>query len=243
MLNQETINKMINLKLYKMAESLKERLSRSDHASLSHEDFVGFLIDDEYQDRQNKKLSRNLKKAKFKEEEAAIENIDYQFKRNLDKQVVLNLSQNAWVRNHYNILFTGPTGVGKSYLAQALGNNCCRKGYSVIYMRFSKLLDEMRISRADGTYQKYLKEIAKSDVLILDDLGMTSMDDCKKQDLFEIIEERHKVRSTIITSQLSTGSWHKYFGGGIIADAICDRILGSAVKIELKGDSLREESS
>jgi DNA replication protein DnaC len=236
MLVEQTMDKLISMKMFKMAESLKERLSRTDHRSLSHSDFIGFLIDDEYQDRQNKKMASRLRGAKFKQASACVEDVDYQHKRGLKKKDVLELCQNDWIKNHQNISFTGPTGVGKSFLAQALGNNACRHGFSVLYTRVSKLLLTLITAKADGTYMNRMKNISKVSVLILDDFGLSPIEDQHKQDLFEIIEDRHGTGSTIITAQLPTENWHEYLGGGMLGDGICDRLLHNCHKLKLNGD-------
>jgi DNA replication protein DnaC len=241
MLVEETVNKMIKMKMFKMAESLKNRLSRADHGSLSQAEFIGLLVDDEYQERENKKMSARLKNAKFKQSQACIESIDYQ-DRNIKKKNILDLAQNEWIKKHQNICITGASGSGKSYLAQALGNNACRSGFTVGYARFAKLLMQLSVARADGTYMSKLKKISKLNVLILDDFGLTPIDDLQKQDLFEIIEDRYSTGSTIIAAQLPTEHWHEYLGGGMLGDGICDRILHNSHKIQLEStDSFRKK--
>ncbi|MCB0411000.1 MAG: IS21-like element helper ATPase IstB [Bdellovibrionales bacterium] len=243
MLTEQTMEKMISMKLYKMAESFKERISRTDHRSLDKSEFIGLLVDDEYQDRQNKKMASRLRTAKFKEVQACIEDVDYKCKRGLLKKDMLELAQHHWIKKHQNISFTGPAGVGKSYLAQALGNNACRAGFSVLYTRVSKLLLTLITSRADGTYVNKMKKISKTDVLILDDFGITPLEEQHKQDLFEIIEDRHGVGSTVLTAQLPTEHWHEYLGGGMIGDGICDRLLHNCHKLKLQGESYRKKAS
>ena len=243
MLIEQTMDKMISMKMYKMAESFKERIARVDHRSLDKSEFIGLLVDDEYQDRQNKKMFSRLRVAKFKETQACIENIDYKHKRELKKGEVLELAQNHWIKKHQNILLTGPTGVGKSYLAQALGNNACRNGFTVLYTRTSKLLLTLVTARADGTYINKLKKISKADVLILDDFGLTPLEDYHKQDLFEIIEDRNGTGSTIITAQLPTEHWHEYLGGGMLGDGICDRLLHHCHNLKLSGETYRVKAS
>lgn len=240
MLNEQTVEKMVNMKMNKMAESFKERLSRPDHRSLSHAEFLGLLVDDEYQARQNKKMSSRLRLAKFKESTACIEDINYQHKRGLKKKDMLELSQNHWIKKRQSILLTGPTGVGKSFLAQALGNNACRSGFSVFYTRMSKLLLDLTIARADGSYANKIKKISKVNVLILDDFGLTPLENYGKQDLFEIIEDRHGVGSTIITAQLPIEHWHEYLGGGMLGDGICDRLLNNCHNLTLDGPTYRK---
>jgi DNA replication protein DnaC len=241
MLTEQTVDKMISMKMYKMAESFKERLARADHRSLDKAEFLGLLIDDEHQDRQNKKMASRLRLAKFKQSSACIEDIDYQYKRSLKKKDVLELAQNHWVKKHQSILFTGPSGVGKSYIAQALGNNACRNGHSVFYTRVSKLLLTLMTAKVDGTYMNKIKKIANVDILILDDFGLSPLEDNHKQDLFEIIEDRHGVTSTIVTAQLPTEHWHEYLGGGMLGDGICDRLLNNCHNLKLSGESYRKK--
>lgn len=242
MLIEQTVDKMVSMKMYKMAESFKDRLSRRDHQGMEAQDFIALLIDDEYQERHNKKMAARLRSARFKEP-ASLESIDYHLKRGFRKQEILELSQNHWIKRHQNIVLTGPSGVGKSYLAQALGNNACRSGYSVIYTRLSKLLLALIAARADGTYINKLKLFGKADVVILDDFGLTPLEDLHKQDLFELIEERHGTGSTIITAQLPENHWHEYLGGGMLGDGICDRLLSQCQKVKLQGESYRKKAS
>lgn len=239
MLREQTMDKMMSMKMHKMAESFKERLDREDHRELSHEEFLGFLIDDEFQDRQNRKMASRLRTARFKESSACLENVDYQFKRALKKTEVLELAQNRWIKNHRNILLTGPSGVGKSFLAQALGNKACRDGHTVMYVRVAKLLLTLTTAKADGTYINRIKKLAKAQVLILDDFGLSPLTDENRQDLFEIIEDRHGIGSTIVTAQLPTDHWHEYLGGGMLGDGICDRLIHNCHNLKLAGDSYR----
>jgi len=239
MLVEQTVEKMTAMKMHKMAESFQQRLGRTDHKSLTSSEFIGFLIDDEYQDRQNKKMASRLRGAQFKESEACIESIDYKHKRGLKKSEVLELAQNHWIKKHQNIVLTGPTGAGKSYLAQALGNNACRNGFRVLYTRVSKLLLSLLTAKAEGTYITKMKKLAKTNVLILDDFGLNSLDEVQRQDLFEVIEDRHGVGSTVITAQLPTTHWHEYLGGGMLGDGICDRLLHNCHKLKLSGETYR----
>ena len=241
MLIEQTVEKMMAMKMGKMAESLKERIARPDHQSLSFAEFVGFLVDDEYQHRQNLKLTSRMRRASFKETQACVENIDYQMKRDLSKKTIIELAQNSWIRQHQNLIFTGPSGAGKSYLAQALGHHAVREGFTVLYMRCPKLYHHLTVARADGTYLDKLKMIAKANVIILDDFGVTPIDETKRQDLFELIEDRHGLGSTIVTTQLPTENWHQYLGGGMLGDSICDRLSRNAHKIKLTGPSNRPE--
>lgn len=241
MLLEQTIEKLNEMKMYGMVKSIKERTSRPDHADLSVTDFMGFLVDDEWTDRQNRKLTSRLKGAKFKDQGACTENIDYETARGLKKTKFLELLQNHWIDKHQNIVLTGPSGSGKSYLAQAIGNHLCRSGFGVAYMRMPKLAVLLTQVRADGTYMRALDRIRKTRVLILDDFGIGNLSDQQRTDLLEIFEDRYAQGSTIITSQLPTTQWHEYLGGGIVADGICDRFLHNAHRVDLLSkESLRK---
>jgi DNA replication protein DnaC len=242
MLREQTLEKMRAMKLHQMAKSFEERLSRPDHQDLSIEEIIGFIIDDEYTHRENVRLEARLRGARFKEKQACMENIDYKAGRGLKKQTMLELAQLKWVEKRQNIAFTGPSGVGKSYLAQALGHRACRSGFKVIYVRLPKLLTALVQARADGTYSNLLKRFEKANVLILDDLGISDLQEKERRDLLEIIEDRYDVGSTVITSQLGIKDWHAYFGGGRAADSLCDRLVHNCHRIELlaNADSLRK---
>ena len=241
MLIEQTLTKLNAMKLYGMANSLKERASRTDHADLSVTDFVSFLVDDEWTDRQNRKLTSRLRTARFKDQGACVENVDYETARGLKKTKFLEFLQNHWIEKHQNIVLTGPSGSGKSYLAQAIGNHVCRSGFSVTYMRMPKLAVLLTQVRADGTYMRTLDRIRKSRVLVLDDLGIGTLTEQQRTDLLEIFEDRYAQGSTLITSQLPTSQWHEYLGGGIVADGICDRFLHNAHRVDLQAkESLRK---
>lgn len=242
MLLEQTHEKLIAMKLYGMANALKTRLERIDHQNLTQEEFVALLVDDEWLNRENRKLSARLKVAKFKERAAAIENIDYRTARGLRKTQILELAQNRWISAHQCILITGPSGVGKSYLAQALGHNACRSGFSVQYLRLPTLLNHFVQARAQGTYERMLKRLAKLSVLVIDDFGLAALTELEKQDLLEAIEERYGCGATVLTSQLPIGDWHAYLGTGRIADAILDRLIHNAHRIEINSkESLRKD--
>jgi DNA replication protein DnaC len=244
MLLEQTKEKLAKMRLHGMLHALEGRLTRADHADLPSADLVGLLVDDEWIYRENRRLTSLLQKAKFKEREACVENIEYPAHRGLKKTQVLDLAQNRWITAHQNILITGPSGSGKSYLAQALGNNACRQGISVNYLRVSKLLFSLLRARADGTYGDLLKRLGKVQILILDDFGLGALEEQQRQDLVEIAEERYGAGSTIVTSQLPVGTWHEYLGGGRVADALMDRLIHNAHRIDLKSrKSMREEKS
>jgi DNA replication protein DnaC len=242
MLLEQTHEKLVEMKLYGMANSVKERLERVDHQSLSKEEILGLLVDDEWLYRENRKLTARLKVAKFKEREAAIENIDYRTPRGLRKTQVLELAQNRWITAHQSVLITGPSGAGKSYLAQALGLNACRNGFTVQYVRLPTLLAQFVQARAQGTYDRLLKRLPKLSLLVIDDFGLATLNELERQDLLEAIEERYGTGATLVTSQLPVGDWHEYLGGGRIADAILDRLVHNAHRIELSSkESMRKE--
>ena len=242
MLIEQTMDKMVSMKMNKMAESLKERLSRPDHSSLDKAEFLGLLVDDEFQHRQNKRMTSRLRVAQFKESQACIEGIEYASSRGFKKSDIIALAQNHWVRKHQNIALTGSSGVGKSYLAQALGNNLCRNGFAVIYTRFSKLLFDLTTAKVDGSYSRVMRKIARTNILILDDFGLAPMEEAHKQDLFEVVEERYGVGSIIIAAQLPIEHWHEYLGGGILGDGICDRLIHNCHKLNLSGESRRKRA-
>ncbi len=242
MLIQQTLDKMRAMKMHRMARSLEERLSKPDHQDLSVEEIIGLIVDDEFTERENARLEARLRGAKFKEKAACMEDIDYKTSRGLKKQTMLELAQLKWLEKAQNIALTGPSGVGKSYLAQALGHRACRSGYRVIYVRLPKLLTALVQARADGSYASLLKRFEKANVLILDDLGISELRESERRDLLEIVEDRYGSGSTVITSQLAIKDWHAYFGGGRPADSLCDRLVHNCHRIELlpEADSQRK---
>lgn len=242
MLIEPTHDKLIAMKLYGMANTLKERLARIDHQGLTQAEFVGLLVDDEWLYREQRKLTARLKVAKFKERNAAIENIDYRTPRGLKKTQLLELAQNRWISAHQNVLITGPSGAGKSYLAQALGQHACRHGHTVQYLRLPALLSSFVQARALGTYDRLTRRLAKLELLILDDFGLATLTESEKQDLLEALEERYGSGATLVTSQLPVSDWHEYLGAGRLADAILDRLVHNAHRIELSSrESMRKQ--
>jgi DNA replication protein DnaC len=241
MLLEQTHDKLTAMKLFGMSRSLKDRLERHDHQSLSKAEFLGLLVDDEWLYRENRKLTARLKVARFKQRSASIEDIDYKTARGLRKEQILELAQNRWISAHQSVLVLGPSGSGKSFIAQALGLNACRNGFTVQYLRLPALLTQFVQARAQGTYERLLKRLAKLSVLIVDDFGLASLSEREKQDLLEAIEERYGTGATVLTSQLPVSDWHEYLGGGRIADAILDRLVHNAHRIELRSEeSLRK---
>jgi len=238
MFNQQTIATLNTLKLFGMARGFEERLNSAAQAELSHAEFVGLLAQDEKTCRDNQRLKRLLKNAKLRQQ-AALEDIDYRHPRGLNKQVMLELSDTRWLDAHRNVLITGPTGIGKSYLACALGNYAARAGYTVLYLRAPRLFETLHQSRGDGSHLKTLTRFAKAQVLIIDDFLLTAPTDWERRDLLEIIEDRYQSGAIVITSQCPITDWHPNIGDPTLADAICDRLLHNAYRIELRGDSLR----
>ncbi len=239
MLNQQTLRQLRDLKLAGMAEAFAQQMEQPPAQALSFEERLALLVDREHAHRQNRRLQRLLNAARLKQR-ACVEEIDYQARRGLDRATVLSLGSCEWVRARHNLHITGPTGTGKSWLACAFGQAACRQGLSVRYARTGRLLDELRIARADGSYAKLLRQWARLDLLILDDFGLKPLSQGERHDLLEVIEDRHGTGSTLITSQLPISAWHAYLNEPTVADALLDRLLAGAHRLELKGESLRK---
>jgi len=241
MLTQPTLSQLQRLKLSGMAQALEEQLRQPDTHSLSFEERLALLVQSEVSWRENRRLTRLLRLAKFKQQ-ACVEDLDYRSRRSLDRSLMATLASCEWVRSHFNLHITGATGTGKSWIACALGHQACRQGLSVRYERASRLLEDLRLSRGDGSLPRKLAALAKADLLILDDFGLKPLGASEKHDLLEVIEDRHGLRSTLITSQLPVARWHEYLAETTLADALLDRLLHQSYKIELKGESLRKMS-
>ncbi len=240
MLKQPTIEKLNELRLFGMARALEEQNRCADYDDLSFADRLALLVDQESAERDGTRLRLRRKQAKLRLT-AAIEDVDFRHARGLDKSLVLSLAGCQWIREHHNVLVTGPTGVGKSYLACALAHKACREGYRALYLRAPRLFDDLALGRADGRYRKILAAYARLDLLVIDDWGLANLTDEQRRDVLEIMEDRHGLRSTLIASQLPIEKWHKVIGDPTLADAILDRLVHNAHKINLKGDSLRKK--
>lgn len=242
MLNEQTMEKLYTMKLIGMAQALKEQWSQPAVSDLSFEERFGMLVDAEHLFKENKRMKRLLESARLKLS-ASMEDIDYRTPRGLDKSVMLSLGTCEWIERHQNVIIIGPTGSGKSYLSCALAHKACRKGLSAFYLRTPKLSYTLAIARADGSYARTLMKLAKARVLILDDFGLSPLTDPERRDLLEVIEDRHGAASTIIASQLPVDHWHEMIGDPTIADALLDRVVHNAHRINLKGESMRKKKA
>jgi len=238
MLIEQTIERLIAMRLPGMVQTLRQWLDSPKEQELSPADLVGLLADGEWLFRENRKLATRLRTARLKQP-ACVEDIDYGHPRGLQKTVMLDLASSRWVHHHQTVILGGPTGAGKSYLACALGNKACRDGYTVAYHRLPRLFDELAQARADGTYPDVLRRLARTQVVILDDFSLEVFGARERKDLLEILEDRYGVAATVLTIQLDPKDWHAVIGDETIADAICDRLVNQAHRIRLTGDSMR----
>jgi len=239
MLNEQTVEKLYAMKLNGMADAFKEQMMQPDMNELSFEERFAFLVDQHWTWKEDRRMKTLLRNAKLKEN-ACIEDVDYKTPRGINKSLILSLSTCDWIKNAQNIIITGPTGVGKTYLACALVNRVCRMGYSSLYKRSPRLFQEISIARADGSYPKLMNKLAKAKVLIVDDFCIAPMKDTERRDLLEVIEDRHGLCSTIISTQVPMKNWFEAIGDPTLADAILDRLIHNAHKINLKGESMRK---
>ena len=242
MLKHPTLDKLHALKLTGMAAALEDQSATPDITDLSFEERLGLLVDREMTERDNRRMTSRLRRAKLRHA-AILEDLDYRHSRGLDKGLVQSLASCQWVKEHLNVLITGPTGVGKTWLACALAHKACREGYTAQYVRLTRLLRELTIAKGDGQYAKLLTNLAKVDVLILDDWGLMKLSAENRRDLLEVLEDRHGRRSTIATSQLPIEEWHGVIGDATLADAILDRLVHNAYKINLRGESMRKQQA
>jgi DNA replication protein DnaC len=240
MMLEITLGKLNQLKLAGMAEGLTEQALSTLYSELSFEERLGLLVDREMSVRDNRRLTNLLRGAKLRYASACPEEIDFRTPRGLSKEVILSLMQNGWVKGKQNVIITGPTGSGKTFIACALANSACRSGYSAHYIRLPRLLQELHIARADGSYGKLLSRLAKYAILIIDDWGLAKLGDKERRDILEVLEDRHGITSTVIASQIPTDKWHDTIGDPTIADAVLDRLVHNAHQITMKGESMRK---
>ncbi len=242
MLNNPTLDRLDELRLSGMARALREQITMPEIDSLSFDERLGLLVDRELTDRADRRLKSRLKQATLRQS-ASLADIDYRKTRGINKQLFLALASCDWVRRHHNIVVSGATGVGKSFVACALAHTACLEGYSAAYHRLPRLVEEIQIARGDGRYLKLLKQLSRVEVLVLDDWGLARLTAPQQADLLELLDDRHQHRSTIVTSQLPVDHWHEAMADPTLADAILDRLVHNAHHITLKGESMRKQTA
>lgn len=241
-MNTTTLDKMRKMKFFGMHRAFKTNIESGKHESYTPDEIIAHLIEAEWDDRQNRSIEQKIKNARFRYK-ATVEDILYTADRNIDKNQVMRFMECNFIDKHENIIITGSTGIGKSYLASALGHHACGLGYKVVYYNVPKLFAKLKMAKADGSYIKEIAKIEKQDLLILDDFGIQPFDNQSRAALMEIIEDRHAKSSVIFTSQVPVNKWHEIIGEKTIADAILDRIIHESHRLELRGESLRKKSS
>ena len=242
MMLEITLGKLNQLKLYGMAEALNEQTQGTMYSGLSFEERLGLLVDREVTVRDNRRLTNLLRGARLRYSNACPEEIDFRTPRGLSKEVIVSLMQNGWVKGKQNVIITGPTGSGKTFIACALANSACRSGYSAYYIRLPRLLQELHIARGDGSYGKLLTRLAKYAILVIDDWGLAKLADKERRDILEVLEDRNGISSTIVASQIPTEKWHDTIGDPTIADAVLDRLVHNAhmITMSMKAESMRK---
>jgi len=238
-LTHPTLEKLKQMRLVGMAQGLEDQLQTPQIESLGFEERLGLLVDREQTERQTRRLKSLLTRAKLRLR-SSLEDIDYRSRRGLDKSLILELASCHWLRDHHNLLLTGPTGVGKTFIACALAQKACREGLSAIYLRLPRLFGDLALAKGDGRYGKLLLGYGRTDLMVLDDWGLAPLTAENRRDLLEILDDRYRKRSTLITSQLPVSKWHEYLDDPTLADAILDRVVHNAYKIDLKGESMRK---
>jgi DNA replication protein DnaC len=238
-MNAETIEKMKIMKFYGMAQAFTSCLEDGRLAKMTADEMLSFLITSEWDDRQNRKIERSIRNARFRYN-ASVEKMYYGPERSLSKNEMMRYADCSFIKKAESILITGCTGIGKSYIASALGNQACLQGYKVHYMNMAKLFSKLKMMKADGSYLREISRIEKQDLLILDDFGLQPLDNQNRSALMELIEDRHGKKSTIITSQLPVQQWYDIIGEKTVADAILDRFVHDAHRMDIDGDSMRK---
>ena len=238
---EQTLQTLRALKLTGMADGLQRQLDTPETHSLSFEERLGLLVDGEVMARENRRLGRLVRSAKFRER-ACLEDLDYRQHRGLSKSQVAALASCDWIRKHQNLCLTGPTGTGKTFLACALGDQACRQGLTVAYLRLPRFFEALRVAHGDGSLLRLLAALAKSDLLILDDWGLQKPAPQERNDLLEVLEDRYNKRATLVTSQLPVKNWHGYLGDATMAGAILDRLVHNAHKLQIAGESMRKRN-
>ena len=239
MLQHPTLEKLQTLRLFGMHKALTEQMNMPDSEALSFEERLGLLADREMTERDDRRLKTRLRQAKLKHN-ACIEDIDYRAPRGLDKALILQLTSCRWVHEGLNLIINGPTGVGKTWIACALAHKACREGYKALYLRLPRLLEELTLAHGDGRYPKLMATFSKTDLIVLDDWGLSKLTAEQRRDLLELLDDRHPNRSTMVTSQIPVDHWHEIIGDPTLADAILDRLVHNAYRINLKGGSMRK---
>lgn len=242
MLHHPTLDKLSTLRLTGMHKALREQLALPDIDELSFEERLGLLADRELTEREDRRLQTRLRQAKLKQH-ACLEELDMRTPRGLDRAVISQLASGQWIREGLNLLILGPTGVGKTWIACALAQQACRQGYTTRYLRAPRLFEDLQLAHADGRFPKLMAGYAKTDLLVLDDWGLTGLDTTARRDLLELLDDRHGQRSTLLTSQLPVEHWHEVIGDPTLADAILDRLVHSAYRLTLKGESMRKRKA
>lgn len=238
-MNEQTLQKMRQMKFFGMVRSFLTSLENGNMATMTADEMVSLLIDSEWDDRNNRKIERQMRNAKFRYK-TNMEQLHFDIDRNLDKNQIMRLTECTFIKKKENVLITGSTGIGKSFIASAIGNQACTLGYKVLYSNTAKLFSKLKMAKADGSYIREIAKIERLDLLILDDFGLQQMDGHSRSILMEIVEDRHGAHSTILTSQLPVAQWYDVIGEQTVADAILDRIVHDAHRLDLTGESLRK---
>jgi DNA replication protein DnaC len=237
--NNQTVEKLRKMRINAMAELHQQNVKNNQLSEVTADEYIGLLTDHEWEERQHQKITRLLNQAGFKQK-SSIAEVSFTEARNLDKNMFNRLATLDFIKKSENIILTGPSGVGKSFLAQALGNQACMMGYKVLYTNTARYFTKLKLAKVDGTYIKEIQKLLKIDLLILDDFGLQAFDNHAREALMDIIDDRFNIKSTIVSSQIPVSAWYDIIGEGTIADAILDRLVNSSHRIDLKGESLRK---